>query len=285
MKYYHQRLPKHLLFSSILAAGLFLALKDAWIPAQIGSAPFYGLLLALVTSGVVWGSAALTAAYERKHHLRGTTLVSNDEFVDDVDGDGIAIPNNGPDQDGEPQFLQIKAEDESKHLLICGDTGAGKSSILHYFAKQIRLRPDERAVFYDAKAEFYKCHGRERQGDILLYPFSDHCPYWDLAAEIGDRPEKAKLIAESLLPCTPGREDEFFVATPREILEFMLLELSETEGSIGDFLTWLNSGDEIDRIIEGEPISQRSPRPTGRCAGQSESGGLQPKVSPPIPRR
>jgi ABC-type cobalamin/Fe3+-siderophores transport system ATPase subunit len=260
MKYYHQRFPKHLLFSAILAASCFVALKDSWIPAQMGSVPFYGALFVLVMIGVVFVSSALTAAYEQKKHLRGTTLVSNSEFDDEIDGDGLAIPNNGPDRDKDPQFLQIAATDESKHILICGDTGAGKSSILHYFAKQIRIRQNELAVFYDAKAEFYKCHGRDRQGDIWLYPFSDDCPYWDLAAEIGDRPEKAKLIAESLLPCTPGREDEFFVATPREILEFMLLELSDTEGTIGEFLMWLNSGDEIDRIIDGEPISQAIPR-------------------------
>lgn len=258
MNYYHQRLPKHLVFALIVSAGLFVALKDFWIAVQIGPVAFYGVLFAVTTSGVVWGSSALTEAYERKHHLRGTTLVSNQEFEVDIDGDGIAIPNNGPERKGDPQFLQIKAEDESKHILICGDTGAGKSSIFHYMAKQIRVRNDELAVFYDPKLEFHRFHGELKTGDKVLYPFDAQCPYWDLAAEI-TRPEVATLIAESLLPCKPGEETEFFTFTAREVLEYLLLELAETDSTVADLLRWLNDGDEIDRIVAGQPIARAIP--------------------------
>ncbi|NEQ52896.1 MAG: type IV secretion system DNA-binding domain-containing protein, partial [Leptolyngbya sp. SIO3F4] len=197
-------------------------------------------------------------------------------------------PNNGPDNEKAPQFLQIKREDESKHILICGDTGSGKSSIFHYFAKQIRLRRNEIGVFYDPKMEYFAHHGCPHDGDIVLYPFSDNCPYWDLAAEIV-RPESAKLIAESLLPCTPGDEEKFFVSTPREILEFLLLEMSEVDASVGDLLGWLHDSNEIDRIIEGHPVAQSIPKdaPDQRAGvlGSLSKVGSQLKYLPQYPER
>ena len=184
-------------------------------------------------------------------------MLTNQEFVNEVDGDGIAIPNNASSK--EPTFLDIRREDENKHILVCGDTGSGKSSIFHYFANQIRHRREELAVFYDPKLEFWKYHGRPHQGDILLYPFSKRCPYWDLGDEI-TRPEMAKLIAESLLPCTPGDEEKFFVRSPRNILERLLLEMQDQDASIETLLAWLGNGDAIDEIIEGEPVSQYIPK-------------------------
>lgn len=188
-------------------------------------------------------------------------MLSNREFVNEVDGDGIAIPNNSPEkkQAKDPLFLEIKREDETKHILVCGDTGSGKSAIFHYFATQIRHRPDELVVVYDPKLEFWKYHGRPDRGDVLLYPFSKRCPYWDLAAEV-TRPEMAKLIAESLLPCPPGDEEKFFVRSPRNILEHLLLEMREQNASIDELLGWLSSGEEIDEILAGDPVAQYIPK-------------------------
>ena len=156
-------------------------------------------------------------------------------------------------------FLKIRREDENKHLLVCGDTGSGKSSIFHYFATQIKHRPHEFGVVYDPKLEFWRFHGQPHNGDILLYPFSKRCPYWDLSSEI-TRPEMAKLVAESLLPCPPGDEEKFFVKSPRNILERLLLEMKEQDASIETLLFWLGNGDAIDEILEGDPASQYIPK-------------------------
>ncbi|MEM9447245.1 MAG: type IV secretion system DNA-binding domain-containing protein [Cyanobacteria bacterium P01_E01_bin.6] len=260
MKYYYQRLPVHLCIAAVLSGGELFALRHSWIARQTGLVPLYGVLFILTASGVVFGSAYTTGLYERRKHLRGTILLSNSAFIEEINGDGLAIPNNAPEKKErkEPEFLEIRKEDECKHFLVCGDTGTGKSALFHYFATQIRHRHDEIAVFYDPKCEFYKYHGRPERGDLLLYPFSDGCPYWDLAAEV-TRPEMAKLIAESLLPCPPGDEDKFFVRAPRNILEQLLLEMRDRHASIDELLRWLSSGEEIDEILEGDPASQYIP--------------------------
>ena len=261
MKYYHQRLPYHLGIAAVLAGGELFALKDSWLALQIGLVALYLACLFLTASGIIFGSAKLTALYEQKRHLRGTTMVSNQEFINEVEGDGIAVPNNDRElrTHKETLFLPIRRDDENKHILVCGDTGAGKSSIFHYFTTQVRHRPDEFAVFYDPKLEFWKFHGQPDKGDVLLYPFSEHCPYWDLSSEI-TRPEMAKLVAESLLPCAPGNEENFFVRSPRNILERLLLEMKHQDVSIETLLCWLGDGDAIDEILDGDPVAQYIPK-------------------------
>lgn len=261
MKYYHQRFPTHLGIAVVLSIGEIFLIRNTWLYYQIGVVPLFVVVLILTTSGIVIGSAKITSLYEQKRHLRGTTMLSNKDFVEEVNGDGIAVPNNSPQkrEKKEPSFLEIRREDENKHFLVCGDTGSGKSSIFHYFATQLQHRRSDIAVFYDPKCEFWKYHGSSDRGDILLYPFSDNCPYWDLAAEV-TRPEKAKLLAESLLPCAPGEEDRFFVKSPRNILEHLLLEMRARNASVKDLLEWLSSGDEIDEILAGDPVAQYIPK-------------------------
>lgn len=199
---------------------------------------------------VLFGSKhKIIGVRRRKKHLRGSLLVSNKEFVQMIAGDGLAIPNDTSQE--KISHLQIRKEDESKHLLICGDTGTGKSALFHSFLHQIRLRPKEMAVVYDPKLEFYKHHGRPERGDILLYPFSNECPYWDLSAEI-TRPEIAKIIAESLLPCKPGDENDFFVSSSRDVLDKLLIKLGEMHGTVDEFLSWLRDPDMIDALLENE---------------------------------
>ncbi|NET34463.1 MAG: type IV secretion system DNA-binding domain-containing protein [Cyanothece sp. SIO1E1] len=257
MKYYHQRLPTHLGIAVLLSVGEAFALRYSWLAFKVGYVALYSGCFALTASGIILGSAKLTALYEQKRHLRGARLLSNKAFVQEIDGDGIAIPNNASGK--KPAFLTIKQEDETKHILICGDTGSGKSTILHYFAMQVRHEFEHYAVFYDPKLEYWKYHGSPGKGDILLYPFSEYCPYWDLANEVSN-PGMAKLIAESLLPCTPGEEEQFFVRSPRNILKRLLLEMKQRDATIEELLSWIRNEDELDAILAGHNVASLIPR-------------------------
>ena len=185
----------------------------------------------------------------KKTHVRGTRLLTPKEFTKTVNGDGIAIPNTAA-SDG-PDCVQVKKSDESKHFLICGDTGTGKSALIHTMLSQIRLRINEQVVIYDPKLEFYKYHARPESGDIMLYPFAAECPYWDLSAEI-TRPEVATLIAESLLPCKPGNDNEFFISSSRQVLAKLLVKFGDMKGSIDELLYWLRDPDMIDELLQNE---------------------------------
>jgi len=258
VKYYFQRLPAHALIAASLAGLSFLVLKETSVVRYMSHSLLFRICFFWTCCGTIFGSAWITGRTERKKHLRGTALLSNEDFSHLVEGDGIAIPNTASERKAN-KYLRIKKEDESKHFLICGDTGAGKSALFHYFAEQIQRRPDHLSVFYDPKLEFWKYHGCPQRGDILLYPFSDGCPYWDLASEI-TRPEMAKLIAESLLPCKPGLENDFFVKSPRNILEKLLKKMHRERTSIEEFLSWLSVEGTIDKILEGDAAANFIPK-------------------------
>ena len=210
-------------------------------PVRLG-----GICFLFTFAVVVFISAKYTGFRERKVHLRGTKLLTPKQFEHEVEGDGIAFPNNGIE--GGPNFLRINAEDESKHVLICGDTGSGKSALFHYMLSQIAMRRTDLVVIYDPKLEYWRTHGRPDRGDTLLYPFSDSCPYWDLAAELS-RPEMAELVAESLLPCEPGKDEEFFTDSARNVLTQVLRQLRHRGGTIEQLLDWMSNSN-IDKFVD-----------------------------------
>jgi hypothetical protein len=61
---------------------------------------------------------------------------------------------------------------------VLGDTGTGKSQLLHLFLWQIaRRQPQEAAIVYDPAGEFVASHFRPDRGDIILNPLDMRFPY------------------------------------------------------------------------------------------------------------
>lgn len=211
---------------------------------------------------VIFGSATLTTWRERKVHQRGTRLTTPLEFQQKVRGKGVAIPTierSGFLKRSKTRFLNIKADDENKHFLICGDTGTGKSALFHYLVRQISLRPHDQLAIYDPKGEYWDRHGIKERGDIWFYPSSPDCPYWDLFADIKTK-EDAILFAKSLIPCKEGDEGEFFIKTPRDILTILLQKAHKHSATIADFLSWLSDPNEIESVVKGLPEAMQIPK-------------------------
>src|SRR5262249_42207627 len=102
----------------------------------------------------------------RRKTLRGTSAVGPETFNRCVRGDGLGIPclvSRGSSgtlrgQVLEKCYLRIPSGHERRHFLVCGDTGMGKSSLMHDFLCQIRDRLDESVIVYDPALEFWECH-------------------------------------------------------------------------------------------------------------------------------
>ncbi|HZS47597.1 MAG TPA: type IV secretion system DNA-binding domain-containing protein, partial [Blastocatellia bacterium] len=146
-------------------------------------------------------------------------------------------------------WLRIPRENEFQHTLLLGDSGTGKSQIIHSFLRQIASRrPAEAAIVYDPACEFIKRHYSPERGDIILNPLDLRSPFWSPTLEVEYQTDY-KLVSESFFP---GKENssptaQFFVTASRSIFSRML-EFSPTPEQIVD---WLQNAKEIDRLVKG----------------------------------
>ena len=75
-------------------------------------------------------------------------------------------------------------DSETKHILITGTTGSGKSVCMMEILDQIRNRGN-RAILYDDSGTFISHYYRKGQ-DIILNPLDERCPVWNIWQEGDD---------------------------------------------------------------------------------------------------
>lgn len=95
--------------------------------------------------------------------------------------------------------------DETRHLLLAGSIGSGKTVALRQIMKSIRARGD-RAIVVDAGGAFLQLFAR--QGDALLNPFDKRSRQWSPFAE-GGKPWEIEAMARSFYPAAEGTDGVF----------------------------------------------------------------------------
>jgi hypothetical protein len=238
------------------------------------------LLAALWTCGVALFVYLDGQAEKRRvsqKTVKGSRELAPEDFARKFRGDGLGIPylaDRRGRRGGDRRYLRIRAKDEPCHVLIAGDTGAGKSALMHDFLCQIAAdRPEgdeeaerglvpapwgtatgESVLVYDPALEFWQRHARPDLGDILLHPASADCPYWDLADEIAT-PLDCSALAMSFLPDKVEGRPDFWDEAPRRILSFLLERLAAEQGTVAKLLRWLADPTLIDEMAEGTTLS------------------------------
>jgi type IV secretory pathway TraG/TraD family ATPase VirD4 len=117
------------------------------------------------------------------------------------------------------ELLSIPRSLESSHIMIMGDTGAGKSVLQRRVLTQVSER-GETAIVYDPALEYTPQFFNAARGDLVLNPLDARCPYWSPADEVIHEAE-ALTLATSLFPDKP-HENTFFVEGPRKIFAHLL---------------------------------------------------------------
>lgn len=111
----------------------------------------------------------------------------------------------------------------TKHTLISGTTGAGKSTFLKYLLRSIRAH-GHRAVIYDKKGEFVEKFYRDGI-DHILNPSDSRSHQWTPWEEMAS-PFDADWIAETLIPENKSSGgDPFFRESPRHVFSAALQKL------------------------------------------------------------
>lgn len=185
----------------------------------------------------------------RRHgrRLKGPELVSVGRFNRRLKADGVGFAQASGALArliGRHQAVRIPHRLEPHHLILMGDTGTGKSSLIRQLLQQLDARSDT-AIVYDPAREYIGQFYRPERGDLVLNPLDARCPSWRPGDELRHDAE-ALTLATSLFP---ERRDEsrFFTDASRRIFAHLLT----LRPSAAELASWLHHEDELDRRVRG----------------------------------
>jgi hypothetical protein len=133
---------------------------------------------------------------------------------------------------------------EPNHILLMGDTGTGKSTLIRRIMQQIEER-GETAIVYDPALDYTPEFYRPERGDAVLNPLDQRMPYWSPGDELR-HPAEALTLATSLFP-DRRNENQFFVEGPRKIFAHLLTFRPTPE----QMAWWMCHEEEIDQRVKG----------------------------------
>lgn len=117
--------------------------------------------------------------------------------------------------------IPLIKDSETKHILICGTTGAGKTNALRQLMKQIRRRGD-RAIVVDTTGDFVGKFFREEK-DILFNPYDARSEKWHPWCECTKDYDYEHLV-NSLIPKNDNHYDDFFPEAGRAVILASLMK-------------------------------------------------------------
>ncbi len=202
---------------------------------------FVGLLVAIPKD------AARARARKEGRRLKGPELVTVREFNRRNRSDGIGFEQKqtfGQRVLGIVPTLRLPRAIEPSHILIMGDTGTGKSTLIRRILLQIEER-GETAIVYDPALDYTPEFYSPERGDAILNPLDARMPYWSPGEELRHDAE-ALTLAASLFP-DRHNENPFFVEGPRKIFAHLLTFRPTPE----ELAWWMCHEEEIDRRVKG----------------------------------
>ena len=202
---------------------------------------FVGLLVAIPKD------AARARARKEGRRLKGPELVTVKEFNRRNRSDGIGFEQKQSFLQkafGRVPTLRLPRANEPSHILIMGDTGTGKSTLIRRILLQIEER-NETAIVYDPALDYTPEFYSPERRDAILNPLDARMPYWSPGEELRHDAE-ALTLAASLFP-DRHNENPFFVEGPRKIFAHLLTFRPTPE----EMAWWMCHEEEIDRRVKG----------------------------------
>jgi type IV conjugative transfer system coupling protein TraD len=93
--------------------------------------------------------------------------------------------------------LPIVKDSETRHFLICGSTGSGKTNLIDCFLPQIETRKQP-AIIVDQTGEMIAKYYNPARGDIIFNPLDDRSHFWDFWSDCSGNSEATDASSDRL---------------------------------------------------------------------------------------
>ena len=165
----------------------------------------------------------------------------------------------------------LPAREGTKHFLVTGTVGSGKTKTIQLFLQSIAPRflaghgPPEQLIVFDAKGDMIprlaKLGLRPDDENVwILHPFDERAASWNLGEAI-KTPAMARYLAALFIGNEPNSTAPYFPNTAREIVFWVALSLSHRRRKRGwtlrDLLNALESKDHIAAVTSHLPRAKR----------------------------
>lgn len=132
--------------------------------------------------------------------------------------------------------VPMPTQAESRHLVLVGATGVGKSSYLRELLWSIMQRRGDRCVIVDPDGALYERFGRSE--DVIMNPFDKRTKGWSILNEMREDYDYERF-ARSLIPLGKTAEEEIWCGYARDLLTTIARKLALVEDtSIKSLFHW-----------------------------------------------
>lgn len=176
----------------------------------------------------------------------------------------VALPGK---YQGSPAFLRLDETILSKHMLLIGGTGCGKTNVFNFLIRDIQSRMTERDVMliFDTKGDYYSTFGKDN--DILIAnspKLRGRTAQWNIFRELlsdGWTDDALEANAQELSWAIFREEidkskDPFFPNAARDLFSAVLLCMLKTGRSNEDYRHQNFYNSELKRAFEESTISE-----------------------------
>lgn len=150
----------------------------------------------------------------RKQHIDGQEMVSAGKLAFKLRFSNQASPIK-------IGILPMIKGSETRHTLISGATGQGKTNCFHHLLPQIREQK-QKAIIVDTSGEFVEKYYRKGK-DFLINPSDNRSVSWHPWVECQDIYDY-KTLAQSLIPSSQREEENFWRKAAQEVFLAALKE-------------------------------------------------------------
>lgn len=154
--------------------------------------------------------------------------------------------------------VPVPPEDETRHMLLAGRSGSGKTTALRALVRQIDRR-GEHAVIFDADGSYVQFFYRAERGDIILNPWDARSARWNPLADVRDIAD-ARRIAAVLVPKPAGlTEGAIWYEQARAVLAQVMVHLvQQGRAGLDDLAAMLTGAsiDELRTVVAGTPAAR-----------------------------